>query len=298
MIWRIGQLCVTIALMLLLWNAANGPEIIHILSQAQPLWLLAAVAALISQTLLSALRWKVTAAMLKQPLPLGYAIKEYFMSQLVNQAIPGAIVGDAARAVRARTKAGLSISSQAVVFERLAGQIAMFITMACAFTATAAFEGGIDWPRAYAIPISATIGIGLTLLLIIVVIQRHPKLISTNLTRLLNPFYMALLSRHVIMSQIGLGIAITLCNLAAFGFCAWAVDLALPFTAIVTLVPVVLFSMLIPFTISGWGVREGTAALFLPLAGISPSEAVAASVLFGVVLLIAVLPGLIAVMLK
>jgi hypothetical protein len=56
--------------------------------------------------------------------------------------------------------------------------------------------------------------------------------------------------------------------------------------------------MLIPLTISGWGVREGAAAALFPLAGTTASEGFAASVAFGLVLLVAVLPGLLTLWLR
>ena len=83
----------------------------------------------------------------------------------------------------------------------------------------------------------------------------------------------------------------TACILVAFWASAAAVGLSLSFAAVVTLVPLILLAMLIPITISGWGLREGAAAALLPLAGATVSESLAASVVFGLVGLIAVLPG-------
>lgn len=283
---------------MVLWRAANGPEILRILAQAQPVWLFAAVATLIGQTFLSAIRWKITGAMLGQVFSLRYAVKEYFMSQMFNQLLPGAIVGDAARALRARSQAGIAVSTQSVVLERLAGQLAMFITMACAFLVTWGIDGGIDWPRAFAVPIGLAISVGVALMVVVMAAHWCPKIIGAKLSRMLRPVSIALLSRPVLPAQIALGAVITVCNLTAFGLCAWAVGVALSGSVVFAIVPLILFFMLVPFTISGWGVREGAAALLLPLGGTSPSEAVAVSVLFGCVLLLAVLPGVIAVMLK
>jgi hypothetical protein len=60
-------------------------------------------------------------------------VREYYLAQIVNQSLPGGMIGDAGRAVRARAQAGLLAAGQAVVFERLAGQIAMFLALAVAF---------------------------------------------------------------------------------------------------------------------------------------------------------------------
>lgn len=89
-----------------------------------------------------------------------------------------------------------------------------------------------------------------------------------------------------------LSIATTLCNLAAFGFCAQAVGHGLPPAAIAAFVPLILLTMLVPLTISGWGLREGAAAALFPVAGASASGGLAASVVFGLVLILSTLPGL------
>lgn len=292
--WRIGQLAVTAALIALLWTAADGPAIARTLVAADPVWLVAAVATLLCQTVLSALRWRVTAAELGQTLPLRRAIAEYFMSQTVNQALPGGVMGDAARAVRARSDVGLAVSGLAVGLERLAGQIAMFLALAVAFTVTYLRAGGFDWPPHYAAPIGTALTLITLAVLGAVTLWGRIGLLHGAPARWFELARRALFSPRVLPAQIGLGAAITVCNIAAFGFCAWAVGVSLPIGALFALVPLILFSMLIPLTVSGWGVREGSAALLLPLAAVGVAEAVAASVLFGVAILLAALPGLVA----
>ena len=110
--------------------------------------------ALSVQTVLSALRWKLTARQLGIRLGAGPAIGEYYLSQVVNQSLPGGMIGDAGRAVRSRSQAGLVAAGQAVIFERLAGQIAMFATLTMAFLATLAVPGGFEWPRWLAAPVA------------------------------------------------------------------------------------------------------------------------------------------------
>ena len=67
------------------------------------------------------------------------------------------------------------------------------------------------------------------------------------------------------------------------------VELGLVATA--ALVPLILFTMLIPISISGWGLREGAAAALLPSRGATASGGLAASVAFGLAFITAVLPG-------
>jgi hypothetical protein len=56
--------------------------------------------------------------------------------------------------------------------------------------------------------------------------------------------------------------------------------------------------MLIPLSFSGWGLREGAAAALFPVAGLTAAQGLATSVAFGLVFLIAVLPGLVPLWLR
>ena len=91
--------------------------------------------------------------------------------------------------------------------------------------------------------------------------------------------------------QVALSLGTASCNLAAFAFCAAAIGVTLPIVTILAVVPIVLFAMLVPLSISGWGLREGAAATLFPIAGATAAEGFAASVAFGLAFLVAVLPG-------
>ncbi|WP_300073978.1 hypothetical protein [uncultured Ruegeria sp.] len=55
------KVSVALGLLLLVWVAADGPQIARVLAEANPIWLVLAVVLLMTQTVLSACRWRVTA---------------------------------------------------------------------------------------------------------------------------------------------------------------------------------------------------------------------------------------------
>jgi len=55
--------------------------------------------------------------------------------------------------------------------------------------------------------------------------------------------------------------------------------------------PTVLLASMLPVSLSGWGVREGALVLALQSFGVPPEHVLAASVLFGICVLVASLPG-------
>jgi uncharacterized membrane protein YbhN (UPF0104 family) len=288
---RLSQVLVAAGLLALLWRAADGPEAARSLVEADWRWLALAFAALNAQTVLSALRWKLTASQFGITINARKAIGEYYLSQIVNQSLPGGMIGDAGRAVRSRGQAGLLAAGQAVVFERLAGQIAMFTLLAVAFAATFAIPGGLDWPSWLATPVAIVLLAGISLPVIAQVATHLPGKIGRAMHGAGAALVHALAARSVLPGQVVLSIGTTFCNVAAFAFCARAVGVDLGLAEAAALVPLILFTMLVPISMSGWGLREGAAAALLPLAGATASGGLAASIAFGLTFVASVLPG-------
>jgi uncharacterized membrane protein YbhN (UPF0104 family) len=292
---RALQVAVALGLLAVLWQVADGRAALGHLAAADPLWLAAALLALTAQTVLSALRWRLTAGQLGIALDRRTALREYYLSQIVNQALPGGVLGDAGRAVRARAQAGLLASGQAVLFERLAGQAALLVLFAAAVLGTLAVPGGFDWPGWLLPPVLGGLGGAAGVVLVLRLGgPRLPGRAGRAMAGLGAAFLRAVWAPGVRARQAAMSLGTALCNIAAFAFCAAAVGLTLSPAAALVLVPLILFTMLVPITVSGWGLREGAAAALLPLAGATASEGLAASVAFGLAVLVAALPGAVA----
>ena len=292
---RVGQAVVTLGLLVLLWQIADGADALQVLLTANPWFMLAALAALTLHTVLAAERWRLTAGALGLTLSRGQAVREYYLAQLVNQTVPGGVVGDAGRAVRSREQAGLTIAAQSVIVERFAGQVAVLATMIIAVAVTTLLPGGLEWPG-WMLALAATVAlVSIAVVAVLLAARFVPGRFGTRVAELSRTAAIALAGPRLWLPQLALSAGTTASILAAFAFSALAVGLALPFGAIAALVPLILLTMLIPITISGWGLREGAAAALLPLAGAAVSEGLATSVLFGLLGLAAVLPGAIVV---
>ena len=168
--------------------------------------------------------------------------------KVVNQTLPGGVVGDAGRIVRARHRAGLVVSGQAVVFERFSGQIGLLVVMLAGLLITLLTPGTILWPdwlQRY-----ATLVLALFLIVPLIVFNTS-KMFGNRavaLRRFLTSFKTAVLARDVLPQQIMLSLGTAICNIAAFTACATAIGFSMPIVASLTLVPVILFSMLIPLS--------------------------------------------------
>lgn len=166
---RALRLLVTLGVVALLWSRLDMADAWLRLSRAEPGWLAAAMLALVVQTGLTALRWKITARLFGIEIGLGRAVREYFVAQLVNQSLPGGVLGDVGRALRARAAAGLVRAGQSVLVERLWGQVALFAVMLAAVTA----PGGLVLP---ALLVSSIAAVSLGLVLAVLALAGAPFL--------------------------------------------------------------------------------------------------------------------------
>ncbi|WP_378943332.1 lysylphosphatidylglycerol synthase transmembrane domain-containing protein [Paracoccus sp. R86501] len=280
------QMLTALLLLGLLFAGLDGGQALSLLAQADLGWLATGLLALTAQTLLSAWRWQFTATRLGQTLTIGRAIREYYLGQVVNQSLPGGVLGDAGRAYRARHDGGLRRAGTAVMIERTLGQLALLAIMLTAFLL-------YDGP-----PLPATIKGLITAICLGGALLMTALLVVTWWRGWLAVARPALLDRGALPRQIGLNLAIAGLNIAGFACCAHATGTLMTAPQAALYVPLILLTMVIPITISGWGIREGAAATLFPLIGASASAGLAASTAFGLMFLLSTLPGLLVLALQ
>ncbi|KIN71089.1 lysylphosphatidylglycerol synthase transmembrane domain-containing protein [Sulfitobacter guttiformis] len=283
-LWRGGQIGVLVGLALLLWHAADGRTALEQMRHVDPRWLVAAAILLSVQTILSAQRWRLTAAQLGLAIPVFSALKEYYLAQIVNQSLPGGVLGDAGRALRSRGQAGLAVAAQAVVFERVAGQLGLLAVLTCGACAGLLMPTGLNWPD--------WVGQAVFVGGIAAAFFAASGALAPIVRRAARQFADAVWAPRVRLQQIVLSVTAALCNVAAFACCAFALGVAMPAVAVAVLVPLILFAMVLPLSVAGWGLREGAAALLFPVMGATAASGLATSIAFGSVFLLTTLPGL------
>lgn len=292
---RAAQAVVAVGLLALAWRLA-GPDAIGMLATADPRWLTLAGALLLAHTVFAALRWRVTAAPWGIDLTRRQAITEYFLAQLVNTTVPGGVVGDAGRAARSRHHAGLGPAAGAVVIERTIGQLSLVVVFGVAFVITLVLPTGVVWPKGLAVAITiALAAFSVATAALALGARRAQPRPDGRAARLLGGLRRSLVAPGVLRMQVALSAGTTVCILGAFACCIVAVGGSISVVAVAAVVPLVLFAMLLPLSIGGWGVREGAAVTLLPIAGVAAAEALAASVAFGLVAVAVALPGLVAI---
>jgi uncharacterized membrane protein YbhN (UPF0104 family) len=241
--------------------------------------LLAAVA-----TAAAAWRWRLIATRLGVELRWSTAMGMYYRSQFLNTVTPGGIVGDVHRAIaHGQGAESIKQASRAVAIERTAGQVVQLaVALAVLAWFGAEFEGYLLTTLAIGL---GTIAVALLATLVVSVRARRALLHEARELR-------AGLGSARVSVQVAIASVIVIaCHVATFTIAAAAVGESVPAGRMLALAFVVLLGASIPLNIGGWGPREGIAGWAFALAGFGAAAGVAASTLFGALVIISVVPG-------
>ena len=260
--------------------------IVSEVTRLAPGWVLVALVISVLQVMLSAWRWKLTAGLVDVPLRFRYALREYYLALLVNQLLPGGVLGDAGRAHRhARQAASKGSAWRAVVIERASGQVAVAM-----LTLLALFSSPL-WHTALGAPLLLTIAASLvTVLLGLAAVgawmQRGHGIVLPDWCNALGRDF-----GRGLLEQLASSLAIVLSFGLVMVSAARAIGSEMPAVELLALAPVLLLAMLVPLSIAGWGVREGAAAGIWMAVGLPAAQGVAISLAYGVMVLLSSLPG-------
>jgi uncharacterized membrane protein YbhN (UPF0104 family) len=280
------RITISLGLLGLLLTQVDAGAVAARLAALDVRWLLPVLALTVLQVIASAWRWRFTAARLGLALPLGTAIREYYLATFANQVLPGGVLGDVGRAGRHALASGdPGPAARAVILERASGQVAIALIAVIGIALA-----DIAWPAGgTAIALSAVALIAALAALAVRRIQRYPDgwlAIAWRDTR------RALLTRDAWPTQLAMSLAIAASYVGVYALAGIALDTPAPATWL-PLIPIVLFSMLVPISVAGWGVRESVAAATWAAAGLGPADGTALAIAYGAIVLISSLPGLV-----
>nr|WP_243769575.1 lysylphosphatidylglycerol synthase transmembrane domain-containing protein [Streptomyces cyanogenus] len=286
---RVGTLAGVGILGFLLWRLGTG-ALVDGLRRIDTATVVAALAIGGVTTAFSAWRWQLVARGLRLRLPLVPAVADYYRALFLNAALPGGILGDVHRAVRhGQSEGDVRRGVKAVVLERVAGQIALAVAGAVVLlTLPSPVRAEV---RGFA-PLAALAAVG-ALAVVLAVRMNRPSARPGGgaLRRTLGEARQGLVSRHS-GPGVALSSAIVLAgHLLMFVVAARVAGSAAPVAALLPLAVLALLAMGLPLNVGGFGPREGVTAWAFGAAGLGADTGVAVAVVYGVLSLLASLPG-------
>jgi glycosyltransferase 2 family protein len=276
-----------LVLAVLVWRLGTGPFLDGVRGLG-PGTLLAATAIGAVTTVCSAWRWRVVAAALGVGLPLSAAIAAYYRSQFLNSALPGGVLGDVHRGLRHGADAGdLGRGVRAVVWERITGQV---VQLVLALAVLLALPSPLHAPRpllaaAVAVAVIAVLAAGRVL------IRHGPARLARSLRTAAGEVREVLLQPATGPAVVLASLVVCACLLGMFLVAARVAGVDGAPVRLLPLALIVLLAAALPLNIGGWGPREGVAAWVFAADGWGAGRGAAAATAFGVMTLMATLPG-------
>lgn len=289
--WPVLQLVIGAAVLVALVWRLGAHAVVDGLRAIDAGSVLAALAIGLVTTACSAWRWSIVARALGMRLSLPAAVADCYQALFLNSVLPAGILGDVHRAVSQGRQAGdVGRGVRAVVLERLAGQVVLVVVAVGVLFAQpavlhtlSAVVPGAGWSRP---------------LLVAAVLAAVAAALAWRLRARLRPRLGTVVAdaRAVLRPGIWPGV-LALSVVALAGYLAMfvvAARAAGSTATIAALLPVLVLALLVmslPINIGGWGPREAVAAVGFGAAGLGATQGLSAAVVYGVLGLIACLPG-------
>lgn len=258
-----------------------------------PSTLLLAMALLVAQVGLGAIRWGMVLHALQSRLGWVKTLAVYYIGVFFSIVLPGAVGGDAVRMWYSR-KHGLSLAGavNGVMLERMVTVFAL-VLLVC-LTQPILMRRLPDLPGAWVFPI--LLAAGVAGILVLTQLDRLPE--SLRRWKLVRGLAALAGDSRSLFFHPGYGLGtlvVALIGHANLSLSVYvlAVGLGLDVHILdcLVLVPPVILVMTLPISIAGWGVRETAMVTAFGFVGVPSESALVLSVVFGVVTMVSCLPG-------
>jgi uncharacterized membrane protein YbhN (UPF0104 family) len=275
-----------LTLAVVVWRLGAGPFITGVRTIDGGA-LAAAAGIAVLTTVCCAWRWKIVARGLGVELSLSAAVAAYYRSVFLNVTLPGGVVGDVHRGIsHGRDVRDVSRGLRAVAWERSAGQVVQIVlTVGVLLVLPSPVHSSMAL-----VAIAVAVGaLGLVLLA-----RARPAGGVSAWARLrgaaARDIREALLARRA-WPAIALASAVVVAGHAlTFLIAARTAGVTAPLSEMLPITLLVMAAMVLP-SIGGWGPREGVTAWAFGAAGLGAQRGVSVAVVYGVMVLVASLPG-------
>lgn len=255
----------------------------------------AALAIGLLTTVCSAGRWVLISRQLGLRLPLADAVSDYYRALLLNAVLPAGVLGDVHRAVSHGRRSGdLGRGVRAVVLERFAGQVAL-IGLAVVVVLADPDIAGMLSPGAAVLTFLAVAVLAVGGLAVWARWGPGGAACGTalrqGLARTLADARAGLLGRRTLPGVTALSLITVAGHVALYLVAARTAGVNAPLWQLVPLIVLALLVMGLPVNVAGYGPREAFSAVAFSAAGLGAAAGVTTAVVYGVLALIAALPG-------
>ncbi|MCM2328660.1 MAG: flippase-like domain-containing protein [Lysobacter sp.] len=286
------RLLVSAAILAFLVRKFGAAEVMSRLLASDWRWVVAGLAAFSVGQLVSSLRFVWALESLGRRIGFGESTRVHYVGLWFNQVLPTSMGGDVVKVLLLKPAYGMSRAVRATLLDRLSGYL--FLAFAMALCLPLYFG---HFPSPYPGWFAATVAFGTAAGVAVLVAgarsgpvrRRFPARVRGILLFILDiPRF---LRGGYLWRQLGSSAVVHLSGVASFWALSTSLGVHATFVEHLLLVPLIFLVALVPVSFAGWGLRETGAIGLYGLVGIAATDALAVSLLFGFVLVLAALPG-------
>jgi uncharacterized membrane protein YbhN (UPF0104 family) len=238
-------------------------------------------------TVCCAWRWTIVAGGLSLPLSLPAAVAAYYRSVFLNLTLPGGIAGDVHRGVsHGRDMRNYGLALRAVAWERTAGQVVQAVV-------TVAVLVALPSPVRPSVPL-VLLALVAAVIAVVLVGRPRPGDGRSRWARVRRAITSdvrdALLARRAWPAIALASVLVVVGHAITFVIAARTAGATAPLSQLFPLALLAMLAMVLP-SVAGWGPREGATAWAFAAAGLGAELGLATAVVYGVMVLVASLPG-------
>ena len=239
------------------------------------------------------LRWRLVMRAVDAVLPFARAFQFLYIGMFFNQVLPSSVGGDAVRMFLVyKSGLGLRGAVNGILLERVATLSGLILLVVATQPLLLGRIG--DNPAKYAFPalaVAAVLGIALVMLLDKLPARLRRWRIVQGVANLAEDTRSLFLGVRYAIPAVALGVTgFAVLSAAAFVL-AGGLGIDISLLDCLVLIPPVMLVTTIPISVAGWGVREAAMVFAFGFVGVDGDSAVILSLLLGVLILIASLPG-------
>jgi len=286
------RIVITLIILFLIFRNIEFQSVKNIIAQANIKLLLLAVIFQLLSTLLAGFRWGKVMSKLQFEKNSDFYIRSYFKGSFFNQGLPTSIGGDAVRVLDVASNGHRKRDAFIGVFiDRILGLAGLLI-----LNLVANFFLPELLPHNLFLMINLIVLAGLVGFIGFIYIHKIKALkkgrILNYILRVSSQLNQVLHNLRSISFHLIIGLMIHLFSIINIYLISQSVGLDYDLLTMAVIVPPVVLLTLIPISLAGWGIREGAMIGLFSLIGAATANVLSMSILYGIILIVASLPGL------
>lgn len=270
-------------------------EIAKLLTRLEPLGLVCSVGLILLALSIAALRWQLLLAAWGHSLGLWTLLSHVLVGNFFNQILPSSIGGDAVRIWRV-SRAGLSlkVATNSIIIDRLIGAAGLLILVVMGqFLSSSDNTDPVQNELVFLL-----IAAGTAAIVTAAILDKVP--LPTRMRRwrwlaalgdLSRDFRSVLMAPRLAITLLMVSTVMQAAGILSVYAISVALEIPVGWLDHLVLVPPALLMAMLPISMAGWGVREAVLVYSFAFVGVAAENALAVSVLFGVMSIFSGLPG-------